>query len=86
MSFQPAGLVLAFLTFAAIGAGHILVRRLHARYGTRPALPLFCAGGLILAASLISRPDLLSAALGITGITIVWDGVEMFRQERRVRH
>jgi hypothetical protein len=72
------------VTFATIAAGHILVRRLHARYGTRPAAYLFFLGALILAASLAAQPNLLSAALGLTGVTVVWDGIEMFRQERRM--
>ena len=45
MNLQWAGIVLALTTFATIGFGHVLVRRLHARYGTRPAIPLFLAGG-----------------------------------------
>ena len=33
MRLQWAGLLLALVTFGAIAAGHVLVRRLHARYG-----------------------------------------------------
>jgi hypothetical protein len=85
MNLQPAGIVLAMITFLTIAAGHVLVRRLHARYGTRPALPLFGLGTLILIGSLATRPDLLSAVLGLTGVTVIWDGIEMFRQEKRVQ-
>lgn len=84
-SLQWAGPVLALVTFATIGAGHVLVRRLHAQFGTRPAIPLFILGGAILTGSLLAQADLLSGVLGITAITVIWDGVEMFRQERRVR-
>ncbi|HEX7973608.1 MAG TPA: DUF4491 family protein [Anaerolineales bacterium] len=42
-------------------------------------------GAFILVASLAARPDLLSAVLGLTGITFVWDGVEIFRQEKRMK-
>jgi len=86
MRLQWAGLLLALVTFGAIGAGHVLVRRLHARFGTRPAVPLFLAGGLVLAGSLGASSDLLSGVLGITAITILWDGVEIYRQERRIRN
>jgi hypothetical protein len=87
MNLQWAGLVLALVTFATIAAGHELVRRLHRRYGTRPAIPLFGLGAVVLLAGLLSGSDLLSAALGITGVTVIWDGVEIFRQEKRLsRH
>jgi hypothetical protein len=81
---QWAGLLLALVTFGAIAAGHVLVRRLHARYGTRPALFLFLTGGLVLVGSLGASNDLLSGVLGITAITILWDGIEIYRQEKRM--
>lgn len=85
MNLQWSGLVLGLTTVLTIAIGHVLVRRLHARFGTRPAIPLFILGGLQLTASLLARYDLLSAVLGITAITFLWDGVEIFRQEKRVR-
>lgn len=85
MSLQWAGVILAVVTFATIAAGHVLVRRLHARYGTRPALPLFVIGGLVLIGSLATNDNLLSGALGITAITILWDGIEIYRQEKRIK-
>ena len=81
---QLAGLILGITTVATIAAGHVLVRRLHARFGTRPAVPLFLLSALMLLASLLSRSDLLSGLLGITGVTILWDGIELFRQEKRM--
>jgi hypothetical protein len=85
VNLQPEGVVLAVVTFAAIGAGHVLVRGLHARFDTRPALPFFLAGLLTLAASVAANDDLLSAILGITAVTLIWDGVEIFRQEKRLK-
>lgn len=85
MSLQWAGIVLAITTFATIGFGHVLVRRLHARYGTRPAIPLFFVGGSVLLSSFFVSGDLLSGALGITAITLLWDGIEMYRQEKRMQ-
>ncbi len=85
MNLQWAGIVLAATTFATIAFGHVLVRRLHARYGTRPAIPLFLAGGLVLLFSMMAAGDLLSGVLGITAVTLLWDGVEMYRQEKRVQ-
>lgn len=85
MNLEWAGSILAIVTFAAIGFGHVLVRRLHARFGTRPAIPLFAAGLLLLVSSLLVPLDLISGSLGITAITILWDGVEIYRQEKRMR-
>jgi drug/metabolite transporter (DMT)-like permease len=85
MSLQWAGIILAITTFATIGFGHVLVRRLHAQYGTKPAIPLFTAGGAMLLSSLLVAGDLLSGVLGITAVTVLWDGVEMYRQEKRMQ-
>jgi hypothetical protein len=85
VTLEWAGPILALVTFGTIAAGHVLVRRLQARYGTRPALLLFILGGLVLAASLAVTGRLLSGVLGVTATTLVWDGVEIFRQEKRVR-
>lgn len=85
LSLQWAGPVLALTTFATIGIGHVLVRRLHARFGTRPAIPFFILGGIVLLISLFSEVNLVSAILGITGITLVWDGIEIYRQEKRMQ-
>lgn len=83
MNLQWAGPVLAVVTFATIGIGHILVRRLYAHFGTRPAIPLFASGALVLAVSLFTANNLLSGVLGITAITLIWDGIEMYRQAKR---
>ena len=83
MNLQWAGPILAFVTFATIALGHILVRYLHASFGTRPAVALFLVGASLMAGSAAASQDLLSGVLGITAITLVWDGVEIFRQEKR---
>lgn len=85
MDLQWAGPILAVATFSTIGIGHVLVRRFHARFGTRPAIPLFVSGVLVLAASVFAANNLLSGVLGITAITLLWDGIEIFRQEKRMQ-
>lgn len=84
MSVEWAGPILAVVTVLTIGVGHVTVRKLNYHLGTWPAYPLFVFGIGALAASLFVSSDLVSAVLGIVGITTAWDGVEMFRQERRV--
>jgi hypothetical protein len=85
VSLQPAGPLLALVTFATIGTGHVLVRRLHARFGTWPAYPLFLLAGLGLYVSTVTDSDLISGMLGISAITLAWDGIELFRQEKRTQ-
>ena len=85
MTVEWTGPVLAAVTVATIGLGHVTVRKVNYLFGTVPAIPLFFLGAGILAASLFVSSDLLSAILGIVGVTTVWDGVEVIRQEKRVR-
>jgi len=80
-----AGPVLAVTTFATIGFGHVLVRRLHAQFGTRPGWPLVALGLALLGYSSLLPGKTLSAVVGITAVTVFWDGVEIFRQEKRKR-
>ncbi len=85
MTLQWAGLVLAVLTFGTIGLGHVAVRKLNYQYGTKPA-PVFLVLGLgLLVLSLVTKANLTSAALGIVGMTTLWDAVELIRQEERIR-
>ena len=85
MTLQWAGLVLAALIFGTIGLGHVAVRKLNYRYGTKPA-PFFLVLGLaFLVLSMLVTDNLASAALGIVGLTTLWDAVEFIRQEERIR-
>ncbi len=85
MILQWDGPLLAAATVATIAAGHTLVRRLNWHFGTRPALPLLTGGIAILAMSLFVESNLLSGLLGIVGVTTIVDGVEIRKQERRIR-
>lgn len=81
---QPVGLILALVTFLSIWLGHVLVRSLHKRYGTRPGIPFIVLGVAVLVLSSVVG-NLLSAVLGIIAITFCWDGIEFYRQEKRVQ-
>lgn len=85
MNLQWAGLVLAVVTFATIGLGHEAVRKINYFYGTKPVPAVFVAGLLFLFISLRVESNLASAALGIVGITTLWDSFELIRQEERIR-
>ncbi len=85
MNLQPAGVVLAVTTFATIGLGHVMVRRFHALWGTRPAPVFFLLSVLVMAGAFATPSNLLSGVLGITAATLFWDGVEIYRQEKRMQ-
>ena len=84
MSLEWTGVVLSLTTVATIGLGHTLVRKLNYRFGTKP-VPLFILAGIsILVLSLRMPTVLWAGVLGIVGITTLWDGIELIRQEKRV--
>ena len=85
MTLQWVGLVLAVLTLGTIGLGHVVVRKLNYRYGTKPAPFFLVLGLLLLGLSLLATDNLASAALGIVGMTTLWDAVEFIRQEEHIR-
>ena len=85
MTLQWAGLILAIATFGAIACGHVFVRKLNYRFGTKPVPYVILLGLLFLFLSLRTPDNLLSAVLGILAITTLWDALELVRQEERVR-
>ena len=81
------GLAAAAATFFGVWFGHVAVRKLEFISKTiwLPAL-IFVAAGLgleFLALSSANPP--LSAGLGILGVTVLWDALELARQQGRVR-
>lgn len=81
------GLAAALATFFGVWLGHVMVRKIEARAADL-RLPM---GGCILlgmgleAAALVIELRPLAAALGILGITLLWDAFEFARQEKRVK-
>ena len=85
MNLEWSGLVFAVTTFTTIALGHVLVLRLHPVLGIRLGIPLIILGVLVLAFSGTTANGLLFGILGIVGVTTCWDGIEFFRQEKRVQ-
>ena len=85
MNVQWAGVVLGITTVVTIGVGHVLVRKLNYHFGTKPAPLAFLLGLSAMAASLFTDHNILSGIFGILGVTTLWDGYELIRQEERVR-
>ena len=85
MNFQWAGIAIAVTTLATIAVGHVLVRDLHPKFGTQLCLPFMILGVIVMTISVFIDNNLLSSILGIVGITTLWDGIEYYRQEKRVQ-
>ena len=82
-----SGLAAAAATFFGVWLGHVAVRRVEfisARLWP-PALVFILLGLALEAGSLVSASQPLSIALGILGMTVLWDALELARQARRIR-
>jgi hypothetical protein len=87
MTVNPIGLVAALSAFMGIWLGHVSVRAIERRV-TKLWPPVLVALALGLGFeiwSLFTAHWLLNTALGILGITILWDALEFVRQEKRVK-
>jgi hypothetical protein len=80
------GLVAALTAFFSIWFGHVAVRKVES---ISPTIwiptTIFVAFGLAveyLSLTSVSRP--LSVAFGIVGVTLLWDAIELSRQQRRI--
>jgi len=87
MQINAVGLVSAITAFLGIAFGHVVVRWLEfrvARLGI--AFLAFLTGGFgIEVLSLAVNQLYLKILLGISGMTFLWDAIELFRQQRRVQ-
>lgn len=83
------GAVAAACTFFGIWLGHVSVRWIERRVEIlwMPALGAACLGLGLEAASLwtFGLSPLIAAGCGILGVTLLWDALEFFRQQERVR-
>jgi hypothetical protein len=84
---NPLGLVAACAAFAGIWAGHVAVRKIEANAPAVwvPAVAFVLAGLALEGFALSARGVMPSAGAGILGITLLWDALELWRQEQRVR-
>jgi hypothetical protein len=82
------GLVAATTAFLTIWIGHVTVRKVEAEArDIRLPMIIAIALGLITEyGSLITNNWSLKTALGILGITLLWDAFEIYRQEKRIKH
>lgn len=83
---QFAGLWMALATFVGIWWGHVGVRWLEARSpNILPPTIILLTTGILLNMYALFAPNLtLSGVSSIIGITLMWDALEMYRQQKRV--
>ncbi|HLF89275.1 MAG TPA: DUF4491 family protein [Anaerolineales bacterium] len=86
MNFNWIGVTAAFATFFSIWFGHVAVRKIEFMT-VRLWIPVIAALGLgvtVEMAAMFSANKHLATAFGIIGITLLWDGLEFWRQQKRV--
>jgi hypothetical protein len=84
---QFAGFWMGLATFVGIWWGHVGVRWLEARSpNIWPPIFILTLAGLGLNIFSVYAPNLtISGVASIIGITLLWDALEMYRQEKRVK-
>lgn len=87
MTINPTGLIAATSAFLGIWLGHVSVRVIErkAHFLWLPVLMALLLGLALELCSLMTDNRLLNTALGILGVTVLWDALEFVRQERRVK-
>jgi hypothetical protein len=88
MTLNWIGVVAAAATFFGIWFGHVGVRRIEAASPTiwLPTVIALTVGLTLEAGALLIQNLYVSGALGIVGMTVLWDALEFSRQHKRVRH
>jgi len=88
MEINSLGLTAAVTAFLTIWIGHVAVRKVEANtINIKKTMFIAIALGLLVEYLSLSTSNLqLSTALGILGITLLWDAFEIYRQEKRIKH
>jgi hypothetical protein len=87
MNINLTGLTAALAAFLGIWLGHVSVRAIerNAKVLWPPIIITIFLGLALETWSLLTDHFLLNTALGILGITVLWDALEFVRQEKRVK-
>ena len=78
------GIIIALVTFLAIGIWHPIVIKTEYYWGTRPWIVFLLIGICCLTMALFVPNIYLSAFLGVFGASALWGIGELFAQKRRV--
>lgn len=87
MDLNLIGLASASATFVGVWIGHVSVRKIEReveRIWIPSVIALLLGIGLELA-SFWTSSRALSTMCGIVGVTLLWDSLEFYRQQRRIK-
>jgi hypothetical protein len=86
MELNFIGIISASATFFGVWIGHVSVRKIEYKAHTIwvPSLAALILGLLMELGALLIDNHYLAAALGILGVTALWDALEFWRQQQRV--
>jgi hypothetical protein len=81
------GIITAVTTFLTIWFGHVMVRKLESRLKRIAPAVIICIllGLLFEICAFMMESNTVSAIFGIVGFTFLWDALEFFRQEKRIK-
>ena len=87
MEMNFIGFAAALATFFGVWLGHVSVRKIERETVNlwKPALTAIGLGTGLEIAALITSSLTLSAMCGILGVTLLWDALEFFRQQKRIK-
>lgn len=87
MEINFIGLGSAAATFFAVWLGHVSVRKIEREVERIwiPSLLALTFGILLELASLRASSLVLSTICGIMGVTLLWDALEFYRQQNRIK-
>ena len=78
------GIIIAVMTFLAIGIWHPIVIKTEYYWGTRPWVLFLLLGVCCCVAALFVENVYLSSFLGVFGASALWGIGELFSQKKRV--
>lgn len=87
MEINFIGFASAAATFLGVWVGHVAVRKIERdieRLWIPSIMTLLLGVGLEIA-SLIAASQVLSTICGIVGVTLLWDALEFYRQQKRIK-
>jgi len=87
MEMNLIGFAAALATFFGVWLGHVSVRKIE-RETVNLWAPTCIALGLGIGfetVSFLTSSMVLSVMCGILGVTLLWDGLEFFRQQKRIK-
>ena len=88
MEMNFIGFAAALATFLGVWVGHVSVRKIERETVNlwKPALIAIALGTGLEIAALLTSSLVFSAMGSILGVTLLWDALEFFRQQKRIKH